>query len=372
MAAAQSAERSGTHQIDTDPVGLRKFDLGLVPASVTPPRTWRHAAWFTVLCSACVLMSLLLAVNALVGHSRQATIDAMPNYPGEPGLLPTTTRTTRTASSSEAPASTTRLQGVRPVSNGSVEAWTSPRRPTDTAHGGRPVDGGPTSTAHGDPIGDHAGDPIGDQAGDSAQPSNHVTGTPQISGTHHAGAPPTMPIHPASIYPAPSPPTSSTEPGAPPPSSSTRPTRVPAPSALPTITTTSDHGAPSASTLDVAKLVELTQRFYNAVDKDLHDAFTIATGGLRAAGYEALQKRYQGITRMGVEAIEVDANRGVTLSTVRVTKQDGSVFRQRRALGFATDGLPLIQGEQVVPSEGHAQANAAADSTTSLLPRSME
>jgi hypothetical protein len=75
---------------------------------------------------------------------------------------------------------------------------------------------------------------------------------------------------------------------------------------------------------------------------------------------------------MGVEAIEVDANRGVTLSTVRVTKQDGSVFRQRRALGFATDGLPLIQGEQVVPSEGHAQANAAADSTTSLLPRSME
>jgi hypothetical protein len=210
------------------------------------------------------------------------------------------------------------------------------------------VHGDPIGHHAGDPIGHHAGDPIGDHAGDSAQPGNHETGTPQISGTHDAGAPPTALIN---LFP--SPPTSSTEPGALPPSSSARPTRVPAPSALPTITTTSDHGTPSASTLDVAKLVELTQRFYNAVDQDLHDVFAIATDGLKASGYEALQKRYQGIARMALEAIEVDANRGVTLSTVRVTRQDGSVFRQRRALGFATDGLPLIQGEQVVSSEGH-------------------
>ncbi|NUT47951.1 MAG: hypothetical protein HOV94_11670, partial [Saccharothrix sp.] len=43
---------------DTDAVGLRKFNIGLVPASVTPPRTWRLAAWFAVLSSAGVLVGL--------------------------------------------------------------------------------------------------------------------------------------------------------------------------------------------------------------------------------------------------------------------------------------------------------------------------
>ncbi len=41
--------------------GLRKFDLGNVPASVTPPRSWRRAAWFAVGTSAAVVLGLTVA-----------------------------------------------------------------------------------------------------------------------------------------------------------------------------------------------------------------------------------------------------------------------------------------------------------------------
>lgn len=53
--------------------GLHKFDLGMVPASVTPPRTWRRAAWFTVVSSAAALGGLLLASSALVTPSYSAS-----------------------------------------------------------------------------------------------------------------------------------------------------------------------------------------------------------------------------------------------------------------------------------------------------------
>ncbi len=44
---------------------LQKFDLGMVPASVTPPRTWRRAGWFAVLSSVATLGGIVLATVAL-------------------------------------------------------------------------------------------------------------------------------------------------------------------------------------------------------------------------------------------------------------------------------------------------------------------
>src|SRR5205085_12640098 len=66
------------------------FNIGLVPASVTPPRSWRHAAWFAVLSSAAVLVGLMVAA-ALVGPSRSnSRIDALPGYPSYlPPIAPT-------------------------------------------------------------------------------------------------------------------------------------------------------------------------------------------------------------------------------------------------------------------------------------------
>lgn len=47
--------------------GLGTFDLGSVPASVTPPRSWRKAAWFATASSGGVVLALLFAGSALVG-----------------------------------------------------------------------------------------------------------------------------------------------------------------------------------------------------------------------------------------------------------------------------------------------------------------
>jgi hypothetical protein len=70
--------------------GLRKFDLGTIPASVTPPRSWRRAAWFAVGSSLAVIAGLMFAASALMGQPRNSsTIDALPNYPSLPVFLDT-------------------------------------------------------------------------------------------------------------------------------------------------------------------------------------------------------------------------------------------------------------------------------------------
>ncbi|PRW61784.1 hypothetical protein [Actinopolyspora mortivallis] len=47
---------------------LHELDLGMVPASVTPPRTWRRAAWFAVTASAATLCGIVFATAALAPH----------------------------------------------------------------------------------------------------------------------------------------------------------------------------------------------------------------------------------------------------------------------------------------------------------------
>ncbi|QWF79561.1 hypothetical protein HUW46_02969 [Amycolatopsis sp. CA-230715] len=67
--------------------GLSTFDLGSVPASVTPPRTWRKAAWFAAVSSGGVVVSLLFAGSYLMGKPEDSR--AMPNWPamqGQPTL----------------------------------------------------------------------------------------------------------------------------------------------------------------------------------------------------------------------------------------------------------------------------------------------
>jgi len=69
--------------------GLQTFDLGYVPASVTPPRSWRRAAWFAVGTSAAVVLGLAFAAVELMGKpiSNSGLIDALPAYPSGPLTL---------------------------------------------------------------------------------------------------------------------------------------------------------------------------------------------------------------------------------------------------------------------------------------------
>lgn len=64
--------------------GLSTFDLGSVPASVTPPKTWRKAAWFAAAASALVVIGLLFAGSYLVGKPlpEQQSQGGWPGYRG--------------------------------------------------------------------------------------------------------------------------------------------------------------------------------------------------------------------------------------------------------------------------------------------------
>jgi len=66
--------------------GLGGFAIGSVPASVTPPKTWRKAAWFATGASGAVVVGLLCAGSFLVGKPPmdQAVQGAWPGYQGVP------------------------------------------------------------------------------------------------------------------------------------------------------------------------------------------------------------------------------------------------------------------------------------------------
>jgi hypothetical protein len=73
--------------VDTDALGLRKFNIGLVPASVTPPPTWRRAAWFAGLSSVAVLIGLTVAAVVLVRPNGPIERMGLPGYPTQMPLF---------------------------------------------------------------------------------------------------------------------------------------------------------------------------------------------------------------------------------------------------------------------------------------------
>lgn len=112
----------------TPPTGLRKFDLGSIPASVTPPRTWRRAAAFAVVTSVAVVLGLMVAAIALVGPPRSGEqIEALPGYPTQPLLLTELPN----AGGENAPATTTTSQPA--TSTTTRRADRTPRRPAKPA-----------------------------------------------------------------------------------------------------------------------------------------------------------------------------------------------------------------------------------------------
>ncbi|SDF68137.1 hypothetical protein SAMN05216553_102637 [Lentzea fradiae] len=114
---------------DTD--GLRKFNIGLVPASVTPPGTWRRAAWFAVVSSVLVLVGLSVAAAKLVGGSGGVDPVGLPGYPSDVPLI------------SQLPTGGT----TPPVSDTPEAAMATGRRvlPQDTGAGREPAPSGRAS-----------------------------------------------------------------------------------------------------------------------------------------------------------------------------------------------------------------------------------
>jgi hypothetical protein len=119
---------------ETPASGLRKFNLGTIPASVTPPRTWRRAAWFAVGTATFVVLALGFAAYQLVGNpKRNYTVDALPGQPSQQLLItalpaenvapmptPSSTRSTSPTSSSSARPSRTQAAPDRQHTPGQV------------------------------------------------------------------------------------------------------------------------------------------------------------------------------------------------------------------------------------------------------------
>jgi hypothetical protein len=160
--------------IDTGPMGLHKFDLGYIPASVTPPRTWRRAAWFTVFCSAAALVGLMFVTSELVGPVHVASdINSLPGLPTDlPFYTPPSSDSTSQATWHSRPPGGPGQPSQRPGQPGSTA------QPTDAQ--GRPI-------VTGDPSGSGGTEPSGvSTTGDV--PSTVVTSTSTVT-TVNTGPP---------------------------------------------------------------------------------------------------------------------------------------------------------------------------------------
>jgi hypothetical protein len=238
--------------VDTDAMGLRKFNIGLVPASVTPPRTWRLAAWFSVLSSAGVLVGLAVAAASLVGTNGPAERIGLPGYPTDVPLL------TGFATTPPPPThSTARRPAAEAVANGLVAA-------------------------------------SGQRAAPDGSPVHRTGGTP---------GPDTSPVV----------------------------TTVPA-AAQPVV--------------DAETIAENTELFYEGVAASSDSALTLLSDAFRAAGEVLLEEEFADVSLIEVREITVDPTRGVTVSTLDVTRKDGSRTTQKRELVFTTGGVPLIDHER--------------------------
>ncbi len=258
--------------VDTDAVGLRKFNIGLVPASVTPPRTWRRAAWFAVLSSAAVLVGLAYAAAKLVGADTPEDRIGMPGYPI-----------------------------VAPIVTGFASS--TPPRP---------------SAGVGEPDGIPVDRPDAVRAtGEGRTGSTASTATPTAPGGGVGEAGDVGGV-------------GGTQPG-----TSSRPTVTTVPST-------------AKQLVDGAAIASRTERFFEEAAANTDTALTMVSDTFRSDAEALLEQRLADVSLIRVSEISVDPATGVTVSTLHVTKKDGTTSTEKRELTFTTAGDPLINAERLL------------------------
>ncbi|WP_199441825.1 hypothetical protein [Umezawaea beigongshangensis] len=253
------------HTVDPveDSDGLRKFNIGLVPASVTPPRTWKRAAWFSVLSATSALVGLAVATSLLVGSRSSTDQIGLPGYPSTPP------------------------RPTGPVTDEfEVDAAIGERLPSTTR----------TARRAG---GQHAG-------------GQHASGhTDRVPARNRAATPD---VAPGRVVPGASPPA------------------VTAPAA--------DGGA----------MVARTGTFFSEIATNADTALALATDSFRTSTEALVQQRYADVAHVEVQQITADPARGVTVTVLRVTREDGSTTTETHELTFTLGDDPLIDGER--PASG--------------------
>jgi hypothetical protein len=268
--------------VDSGSVGLRMFNLGTIPASVTPPRSWRRAAWFSIAASVAALAGLLVFGAILVGpvHDDSRVI-SMPYFPNGSPL----------------------------ATIGEPDDTVGPRH----GHTG----GGPDTT---NDTGDTSTDSPANRAGlaGSGQASDSVDQVGASGPTATSGDPDSgVPVNP---------------PGAPSPSD-------PVVGTLPTGSTPTSAGDPVA---DPAKLLKRTQTFFAEVTTNASAAADLTTGTVHDDAVAVIHQKYGDVSSIQVKSISLDPNSGLTVSVVRLVGKNGSATTRQTTLHFTGAGDPKI------------------------------
>ncbi|MBB5854915.1 hypothetical protein ACFQ05_16525 [Amycolatopsis umgeniensis] len=260
--------------------GLSTFDLGSVPASVTPPKTWRKAAWFAAAASALVVVGLLFAGSFLVGKpaTEQQSQGGWPGY-----------------------------RGGSPLTNEGLAGNSDPATPQGGA-AANPSDSETDSSTR-----DDRSSVNSDTSSDTDSPGGGGS-RPDSSGPVTTGRPA--------------------------PSSSDRPQKPPVMPADRTTTTSPWY----ASQPDAKAMGDNTEVFLNTVTTNPNEASSVTSGGLREEGAQGLRERYADVAYFEVKKVSIDQRRGVTVNTVEVTHKDGTKTMEQRTLTFGDDDKIVDDG----------------------------
>ncbi|WP_326568191.1 hypothetical protein VSH64_41535 [Amycolatopsis rhabdoformis] len=260
--------------------GLGKFDLGSVPASVTPPKTWRKAAWFATGASGAVVVGLLFAGTFLVGGPTTTTDALGGGWPG-------------------------RQNGGNPL------ILPDPSLGQQGGTGGGPQDsssGGKHRTADDSADSDPDTHPQNAVGSDTSEAR-----TPTDSSSSDSSAPVT-----------------------------TGPTSTPAaPDAKPPVTPAQRETSPTNPFYGPAKnpktMGDNTEKFFNTVTTDPNEAAAVTTGDLKQEGPQGLRQRYANVAYFEVKKVEIDPDSNTTVNTLEVTHTDGTKTIEQRTLTFGDD-----------------------------------
>ncbi|MEV4600226.1 hypothetical protein AB0K15_22835 [Amycolatopsis sp. NPDC049253] len=260
--------------------GLGKFDLGSVPASVTPPKTWRKAAWFATGASGAVVVGLLFAGTFLVGGPTTTTDALGGGWPGRqnggnPLILPNPSLGQQGGTGGDSPDSS-RSGGGRHTTSDEDDPNTHPQNAVGSETS---EDQSPTDTS---------------SAGDSSDPvTTGPTSTP-------ARPPEKPPITPAQRE--------------------TSPTTV-----------------WYAAGQDPKTMGDNSEKFFNNVTTDPDEAAAVTTGDLKQEGPQGLRQRYANVAYFEVKKVEIDPDNNTTVNTLEVTHTDGTKTIEKRTLTFGDD-----------------------------------
>ncbi|WP_175496636.1 hypothetical protein [Actinopolyspora alba] len=339
--------------------GLCEFGLGMIPASITPPRTWRRAAWFVVVSAAAALGGIVL-VTAVVMSNEPARLATSPRDLPRAGEYPPLYRSDENPAGSGV-ASTADDNGAPEPSFPRVS-----RQPTAT---GRTGDGVPP--VH-DPL---AGTP---QRSSTAAPSASWQSTAptreppagDTSGEDLAGESTSQGTTPVSAAPVSDDPSGIASAGTLQQSATPWHTTASAPAERPTQQSPTQQGATQqgttqqgttqqhpiqqeqGTTMPSSVMLDLTERYFRTLDSgEPYLAHGLTAGSPHRTGLTGLRRRYAELG--SVELVNSTVRGDGTVNELRVNPGGGEPTTRYRRLEFDEHPRRVISDEPVDDPPGN-------------------